>query len=117
MPEITDPTETTADDGSVDPRRWQVLNSAVMPLWVAMILAPRSRATKWLMDRSGWWFAGYSAAYVVQLVQTATTSGPPEFGPDGLREGLSTPAGFLTGWTHFLAFDLFVGAWIVRTAR
>lgn len=23
----------------------------------------------------------------------------------------------LAGWTHFLAFDLFIGAWIVRTAR
>jgi len=23
----------------------------------------------------------------------------------------------LAGWIHFLAFDLFVGAWVVRTAR
>ena len=23
----------------------------------------------------------------------------------------------LAGWLHYLAFDLFVGAWIVRTAR
>ncbi len=27
------------------------------------------------------------------------------------------PAIALAGWVHYLAFDLFVGAWIVRTAR
>jgi hypothetical protein len=27
------------------------------------------------------------------------------------------PGVALAGWTHFLAFDLFVGAWEVRTAR
>ena len=29
----------------------------------------------------------------------------------------SHPVGLLTGWVHFLAFDLFVGAWIARDAR
>lgn len=28
-----------------------------------------------------------------------------------------TPGVALAGWVHYLAFDLFVGAWIVRTAR
>jgi hypothetical protein len=28
-----------------------------------------------------------------------------------------TPQILLAGWVHYLAFDLFVGAWIVRTAR
>ena len=27
------------------------------------------------------------------------------------------PAVALAGWVHYLAFDLFVGAWIVRTAK
>jgi len=28
-----------------------------------------------------------------------------------------TPELLLAGWVHFLAFDLFIGAWIVRDAR
>ena len=28
----------------------------------------------------------------------------------------SEPLGFLAGWTHYLAFDLFIGAWILREA-
>lgn len=29
----------------------------------------------------------------------------------------TSPALALAGWVHYLAFDLFVGAWITRTAR
>jgi hypothetical protein len=29
----------------------------------------------------------------------------------------TNPAIALAGWVHYLAFDLFVGAWITRTAR
>ena len=29
----------------------------------------------------------------------------------------SNPEALMAGWVHFLAFDLFVGAWICRTAR
>ena len=29
----------------------------------------------------------------------------------------TSPAIALAGWVHYLAFDLFVGAWITRTAR
>ncbi len=29
----------------------------------------------------------------------------------------TTPGVALAGWLHYLAFDLFVGAWITRTAR
>ena len=30
---------------------------------------------------------------------------------------LPSPSAVMAGWIHFLAFDLFVGAWICRTAR
>ena len=29
----------------------------------------------------------------------------------------STPTVLLAGWVHFLAFDLFIGAWMCRVAR
>lgn len=36
---------------------------------------------------------------------------------DGVMALMSTPHGVLIGWVHFLAFDLFIGAWEARTAR
>jgi hypothetical protein len=35
----------------------------------------------------------------------------------GVSQLFQTPEMLLAGWVHYLAFDLFVGAWIVRTAR
>lgn len=35
----------------------------------------------------------------------------------GVRALFSSDALLLAGWLHYLAFDLFVGAWEVRTAR
>ena len=32
--------------------------------------------------------------------------------PATVRTGLSRPKGFLAGWTHYIAFDLFVGRWV-----
>ncbi|WP_420431060.1 ABA4-like family protein [Hyphobacterium sp.] len=34
----------------------------------------------------------------------------------GVSALFSHPVGVLTGWTHYLVFDLFVGAWIARDA-
>jgi hypothetical protein len=35
---------------------------------------------------------------------------------DSVRALLGTPEGAVTGWFHYLAFDLFVGGWIARDA-
>lgn len=36
---------------------------------------------------------------------------------EGVMRLFDQPEIAMAGWLHFLAFDLFVGAWIVRTAR
>ncbi|MDZ4308624.1 ABA4-like family protein [Allopontixanthobacter sp.] len=35
---------------------------------------------------------------------------------DGVRAIFASDGGVTVGWTHYLAFDLFVGLWIVRDA-
>lgn len=35
---------------------------------------------------------------------------------DDVRTLLGTPSGAVTGWFHYLAFDLFIGGWIARDA-
>ena len=32
--------------------------------------------------------------------------------PESVRVGLGNPRGFLAGWAHYIAFDLFVGRWV-----
>jgi len=35
----------------------------------------------------------------------------------GVMKGMSAPSHMMTGWTHFLAFDLLIGSWIVERSR
>ena len=57
--------------------------------------------------------AGYAALMLVHW-----SDAPGGFGSlEEVAALLAHPPILLAGWVHFLAFDLFVGAWIVRTAR
>lgn len=56
---------------------------------------------------------GYTALILVHW-----TGAPGGFGSLAEVMALFTdPSIALAGWVHYLAFDLFVGAWITRTAR
>lgn len=57
-----------------------------------------------------------SAGYLILVLIPSTTSG----GFDKLAnvmELFSKEHAMLSGWIHFLAFDLFIGAWVCRRAR
>ena len=96
---------------------FQLLNVSVLPWWVLWLAAPRSR---WAARAAshGAVFVALAAVYTVLLV-TAMSSGDATggYGFDGLRTALASPVGFLAGWTHYLCFDLFTGAWIVRESQ
>lgn len=58
-----------------------------------------------------------SVAYA-GLILAYWTSGEGGFDSlDNVARLFQTRELLLAGWLHYLAFDLFVGAWIVRTAR
>jgi hypothetical protein len=92
---------------------FQLMNVSVLPIWATWIAAPRSRIARRLAANAGiplllcGLYAGLVAALVLQ-----GGGGGLDFA--GLRAGLASPLGFLAGWAHWLAFDLFVGAWVVR---
>jgi hypothetical protein len=59
-----------------------------------------------------------AVTYTVLLVQAVAGGG---LGGDlttlsGLTAGFSKPEAVLVGWVHYLAFDLWVGAWAVEDA-
>lgn len=94
---------------------WQVLNATTAPVWVAMILAPRSRVTAALVRRTDVVLAGLGLTYVGLLATGIARGegGRPDLGdPESIRSGLGQPEAFLAGWTHYLAFDLLAGRWI-----
>lgn len=92
---------------------FQLLNVLVLPWWAVWLVAPRSRWAVRLASH-GAVFIALGLVYTGLLTAALASGGGQGFGFDGLRAALSEPAGFLAGWTHYLAFDLFVGAWILR---
>lgn len=92
------------------------LSLSVLPWWLCWLAAPRSRLALRAASH-GAVFVALSLCYALLLVAALATGGLGGLGAAGLRAGLATPRGFLAGWTHYLVFDLFVGAWIVREAR
>lgn len=99
-------------------KAFALINTSSVPLWLAMILAPRSAVTERLMRTASPLFVVLGAAYDGLLASGFADSGRMiDFSdPDAVRTALTTPDFFLAGWAHYIAFDLFVGRWIWEDA-
>lgn len=94
---------------------FEIASTAVLPGWLLLIFLPR------------WRFTMPVAAIGLPLVLAATYAivlgshwGESEGGFGSLKEvGMlfANPYALLGGWIHYLAFDLFIGAWEVRDAQ
>jgi hypothetical protein len=97
-------------------RAFQLLNLSVLPWWGIWLAAPRSGLARAAASHTAV-FLGLCAVYAALLAAALADGDARGLDFDGLRQALSQPLGFLAGWTHYLAFDLFVGAWILRESR
>src|SRR3712207_2400379 len=83
--------------------------------WAALVILPGWRLTDRLTSLV---IPAILAIAYVGLI--AAFWGEAEGGFGSLQEVralFDTPGLLLAGWLHYLAFDLFIGAWQVRTAR
>ena len=89
---------------------FQVASTAVVPGWLLLAAAPRWRPTR-LLVRSGALSLLLSGLYLV-LILFYYPGAAGGFGSlaEVARLFESRPL-LLAGWVHYLAFDLFVGAW------
>jgi len=100
---------------------FQVVNTVALLLWLVLILAPRRARLIGVLRVAG---AGGLSLFYVALVATALTIGfgePRGVAPDfstiaGIRAIFASDGGVVTGWTHYLALDLFAGLWIAEDA-
>jgi hypothetical protein len=97
---------------------FSISNLSVMPFWVSLILAPRTRWTDRLV-RSPLIVLPAAAIYAALVLPALGLVLPavarPELSP--LAGLLGSPLGAAAAWAHFLAFDLFVARWIYLDAR
>lgn len=100
-------------------RVFSLASAAALIGWLLLAFAPLRRTAAVMAARVI--VALLCGAYLAFLVVgLASGDGPPKgAGFDslaGVRLLLSSPEALLAGWVHYLAFDLFIGAWQVEDA-
>ena len=97
---------------------FRLVNAGALMAWVLLIVAPAWYVTRAVV-RSGLWPAVLASAYLALLLIRL-----PQWPSDGSFSSLGgvaalfrDPWGLLTGWVHYLCFDLLVGLWIVGEAE
>lgn len=92
-------------------------NASALLGWLALLLAPLRRSAAVAAAR---WVAALLAGLYTVLIAAALLAGAgeaPDFGSAAaLAQAFSRPEVLLVGWVHYLAFDLWTGAWIVEDA-
>jgi hypothetical protein len=88
-------------------------NTIAMAGWLALLVAPRTPLITWRI--AGLALPGLLAAlYAVLLALHAPGAEGGFSSLAGVAALFRTEGVLLAGWVHYLAFDLFIGAWICR---
>jgi hypothetical protein len=94
---------------------FKLVSAAIVPGWLLLVAAPRSRITERLVF-SGLYPLAFAVLYLV-LIVVFYPGAQGGFGSLAEVDRLfRDPYLLLAGWIHYLAFDLFVGAWEARDA-
>ncbi len=81
--------------------------------WLALLIAPLARTS--LVRTARIVAVILAAAYFVQLFTiTQPVAGASFSTLAGVAALFSLPGNVMLGWTHYLAFDLFVGSWKIE---
>lgn len=99
---------------------FSAVNASVLPAWALLILAPKWRGTEALVHSMLYplvlgivYIGGLAATLFFGMGAEGTNFTTIE----GVRQIFASDMGVIVGWTHFLVFDLFIGAWEARDAK
>ena len=90
-------------------------NAVVLPGWILLAVLP---AWKWTRIMAAYVIpGGLSLLYLVVMVSDVGSISGGFTSIESVRLMFQNEWLLLAGWVHYLAFDLFVGAWEVRDAQ
>ncbi len=94
---------------------FSIANPVALLGWIILITAIFLKRPFWRDEVAGRWFPlGLSVVYSV-LISFFFLQADGGFDTlENVQKLFTSPWAALAGWIHYLAFDLFVGAWIAR---
>jgi hypothetical protein len=94
---------------------FQIVNTIVLPAWIILIFFPKKSWRNPVI---------YSFAVLMAILYTfyvITGLGDMDMESfsklEGIKEMFSTDVAVLTGWIHYLVFDLLVGNWVLNNSQ
>jgi hypothetical protein len=102
----------------MDPHQaFEIAGIITMPMWLLMIIAPRWRATEWLINyRVAPLFL--ATLYALFIGQALINNGMMDFSSlKSVMQLFTLPNAAIAGWIHYLAFDLLIGMWMIEQNR
>ena len=103
---------------------FSLVNACALLGWIALVLLPRGEFVKSLIFYVGVGLLCAAYTLLLALLFTGTVDAGAQgqasdagFGSiSGVRALFGSDGGVVTGWTHYIALDLFAGLWIARDA-
>jgi hypothetical protein len=94
---------------------FSILNFVAMAAWLPLVFLPRARWANTVVPMAV--PVLLALVYVVLVAVTLPSGGGGFSSLDGVSTLFDNHWALLAGWTHYLAFDLFIGGWEVRDAQ
>lgn len=97
-----------------------ILNLSVVPAWALLVFLPRADVTRTVVHSGV--YPLLLGLFYISFFAYALLAGTIGEGIDftsvaGVSIVFQAPIGVLIGWSHYLVFDLFVGAWVARDSQ
>jgi len=96
---------------------FSICSTLVLPQWILMIIAPKWEWTQRLVASRiiPFILAIFYAYYILTSFGSAEGGG---FGSlEEVMQLFTVEGTVLAGWIHYLAFDLLIGGWVLKTAQ
>ena len=97
---------------------FNIYNTGILIFWLFLLVFPKSKVTQKMTDFP--WIPLVIAFGYIYFLGTSDSIFPVDFSSlSGLTEMFqnSNPRGVAAGWLHYLAFDFWVGCWILRDSQ
>jgi hypothetical protein len=94
---------------------FQIVNTIVLPAWLILIFFPNK---SWRNTLIYAFAMAMAIVYLVYVLKGLTDLDMQSFSElEGIKAMFKSEEAILTGWVHYLVFDLLIGNWILNQSR
>lgn len=94
---------------------FQLVNTLVLPAWLILIFFPKK---SWKNTAIHGFAIALAIVYVIYVVKGLGSMDLESFSElKGIKAMFQTDEAVVTGWVHYLVFDLLVGNWILTQSQ